>query len=53
MKTQKVKSLKLVKASIANLDEQTQQEVVGGRTKAWTDCGSIVYSVCATSCHAH
>ncbi|EDP98325.1 class I lanthipeptide [Kordia algicida OT-1] len=53
MKTQKLKSLKLVKASIANLDKQTQKEVVGGRTRAWTDCNSINYSMCATSCHAH
>ncbi|MBC8754453.1 hypothetical protein H2O64_07200 [Kordia sp. YSTF-M3] len=53
MKTQKIKSLKLVKASVANLDTQTGQKIVGGGTNPWTDCGSIVYSVCATSCHAH
>jgi len=52
MKTQKVKSLKLVKASIANLDEQTQTEVVGGRTRAWTGCNSFD-SMCPTSCYAH
>ncbi|QHI37989.1 hypothetical protein IMCC3317_33720 [Kordia antarctica] len=53
MKKQQAKSLKLVKASIANLEPQTQQEVIGGRTSPWTGCGSIEYSVCATSCHAH
>lgn len=53
MKTQKLTSLKLVKASIANLDKETLQEVKGGRTRAWTDCNSINYSLCATSCHAH
>jgi hypothetical protein len=53
MRKRQPKSLKLVKASIANLDKQTSQEVIGGRTRAWTDCNSIVYSVCATSCHAH
>lgn len=53
MKTQKLKSLKLVKASIANLDTKTGQEIVGGyNTRAWGDCGSIIYSICATSCHA-
>ena len=51
MKTQKRKSLKLVKASIANLDKQTQQEVVGGRTRI-ADCNSRT-SMCITSCHVH
>ena len=54
MKKQQPKSLKLVKASIATLDTKTGQEIVGGyNTRAWTDCGSLIYSVCATSCHAH
>lgn len=53
MKTQKLKSLKLVKASVANLETKTTQEIVGGGTRAWTDCNSINYSMCATSCHAH
>lgn len=51
MKTQKTKSLKLVKASIANLDKQTQQEVVGGVTR-YNDCPSRT-SLCITSCHVH
>jgi hypothetical protein len=51
MKTQKRKSLKLVKASIANLDKQTQQEVVGGVTGIG-DCHSRT-SLCITSCHVH
>ena len=51
MKNQKLKSLKLVKASIANLEPQKQQEVVGGRTRIG-DCNSRT-SLCITSCHAH
>jgi hypothetical protein len=53
MRKKQPKSLKLVKASVANLDKQTKQEVIGGRTRAFTDCGSLQYSICATSCHAH
>lgn len=51
MKTQKTKSLKLVKASVANLDKQTSQEIVGGVT-GFADCQSR-RSLCITSCHAH
>lgn len=51
MKTQKTKSLKLVKASIANLDRQTSQEIVGGAT-GHADCNSRT-SLCITSCHVH
>lgn len=51
MKTQKRKSLKLVKASVANLDKQTTQDIVGGVTRIG-DCQSRT-SLCITSCHAH
>ena len=52
MKTQKVKSLKLVKASVANLDVAKQERIVGGGTRAWTGCLTF-NSMCPTSCHAH
>jgi hypothetical protein len=52
MKTQKLKSLKLVKASIANLDTKTGQQIVGGGTRAWTGCLTFD-SMCPTSCHIH
>ncbi|MCH2193361.1 hypothetical protein [Kordia sp.] len=52
MKTHKVKSLKLVKASIANLDASKQERIVGGGTRAWTGCLTF-NSMCPTSCHAH
>ncbi|WP_164484232.1 hypothetical protein [Kordia zhangzhouensis] len=51
MKTQKRKSLKFVKASIANLDKQTSQEIKGGVT-GFADCHSRT-SLCITSCHVH
>jgi hypothetical protein len=51
MKTQKRKSLKLVKASVANLDKQTTQDIVGGVTRIG-DCQSRT-SLCITSCHVH
>ncbi|WP_298507965.1 hypothetical protein [uncultured Kordia sp.] len=52
MKTQKLKSLKLVKASVANLDANKQERIVGGGTRAWTGCMTFD-SMCPTSCHAH
>ncbi|WP_420571602.1 hypothetical protein [Kordia sp.] len=51
MKTQKLKSLKLVKASVANLDASKQEKIVGGATGI-TDCPSRT-SMCITSCHVH
>ncbi|PTX63976.1 hypothetical protein C8N46_101586 [Kordia periserrulae] len=51
MKTQKRKSLKFVKASIASLETKTSQEIVGGVTGIG-DCNSR-RSLCITSCHAH
>jgi natural product precursor len=51
MKTQKLKSLKLVKASIASLDKREQNNVVGGFTRIG-DCNSRT-SLCITSCHVH
>ena len=51
MKTQKTKSLQLVKASIASLETKTTQEVVGGVTRIG-DCNSRT-SLCITSCHVH
>ena len=46
MKTQKAKSLKLVKASIANLESKTASEVKGGRPNSFR-------TICITSCVAH
>ena len=45
MKTQKTKSLKLVKASIANLDPKKQHEIRGG--------GISFTTICHTSCVRH
>lgn len=52
MKTRKIKSLKLVKASVANLDIKNQDKIVGGGTRAWTGCNTF-NSLCPTSCHVH
>lgn len=45
MKNQKVKSLKLVKASIANLDSKKQHDIKGG--------GKSFTTICITSCVVH
>ncbi len=45
MKTQKVKSLKLVKASVANLDSKKQHAINGG--------GKSFRTICITSCVVH
>lgn len=49
MKTQKTKSLKLVKASVAQLDNGKLGKVQGGGSK--NDCNQR--SLYMTSCHAH
>jgi len=46
MKTKKVKSLKLVKASIASLDAKQKHEVKGGRPRSFR-------TICITSCVVH
>jgi len=46
MKTQKTKSLKLVKASIASLETKTMKEIQGGRPNSFR-------TICITSCVAH
>ncbi|AXG69348.1 hypothetical protein KORDIASMS9_01568 [Kordia sp. SMS9] len=46
MKTQKTKSLKLVKASIASLETKTINEVKGGRPNSFR-------TICITSCVSH
>lgn len=51
MKTKKVKSLKLTKTSIANLEKAKTFEIKGGAT-GLTDCKSFT-SLCVTSCHSH
>jgi hypothetical protein len=51
MKTNKKKSLKLVKASIASLETKTGQKIMGGATGIG-DCHSRT-SLCITSCHVH
>jgi hypothetical protein len=45
MKTQKVKSLKLVKASVANLSSSKQNDIKGG--------GRSFRTICITSCVVH
>ncbi|PTX63977.1 hypothetical protein C8N46_101587 [Kordia periserrulae] len=47
MKTQKRKSLKFVKASIASLETKAVREVQGGRNN------SLPRTLCITSCVAH
>ncbi|MBC8754454.1 hypothetical protein H2O64_07205 [Kordia sp. YSTF-M3] len=45
MKTQKIKSLKLVKESIASLDSKQKHEIKGG--------GRSFTTICITSCVVH
>ncbi|MGH1387041.1 hypothetical protein [Kordia sp.] len=46
MKSKKVKSLKLVKASVASLETKTSQEIKGGRPRSFR-------TICITSCVSH